>query len=165
MKDRFLSGKRNRSESEEKSKSKEDKKNKDKDHSHSKSRSRNRDRGDRDRERGGERNRDRRDRSHSHSNSHDHSRSPSRSRHEAEKRYHKKDDTSLPRQEKKSTDFDASHNFSYEENGQMKISTDFIVPDHLVSLLIGKNGENVRAIMNKSGAIITFSKEVIIIVI
>lgn len=50
--------------------------------------------------------------------------------------------------------------FSYEENGEMKINTDFIVPDQLVSLLRGTNGENVRTIMNKSGAIVTFSKEV-----
>lgn len=169
LKDRFLSGKRNRDESEEKSKSKE--KNKDKELSHSRShnrdRERNRDsRGERERERG---DRDHSCSSHSHSRDHDHdnnhSRSHSRSRHDKERRYHKKDDTSLPRPEKKTTEFDPSHNFSYEENGQMKISTDFIVPDHLVSLLIGKNGENVRAIMSKSGAIITFSKEVIIIVI
>ena len=55
--------------------------------------------------------------------------------------------------------------FSYTENGVTKINTDFTVPDHLVSLLIGKKGENVRAIMNSTGAVITFSKEVIIIII
>ena len=41
----------------------------------------------------------------------------------------------------------------------MKISIDFIVPDRLVSFLIGKNGENVRNIMSKTGALINFSKE------
>ena len=51
------------------------------------------------------------------------------------------------------------NNWSYEENGIMKISIDFIVPDRLVSFLIGKNGENVRTIMSKTGALINFSKE------
>ena len=51
------------------------------------------------------------------------------------------------------------NNWSYEENGIMKISIDFIVPDRLVSFLIGKNGENVRNIMSKTGALINFSKE------
>ena len=41
-----------------------------------------------------------------------------------------------------------------------KINTYFTVPDHLVSLLIGKKGENVRAIMNSTGAVVTFCKEV-----
>ena len=50
--------------------------------------------------------------------------------------------------------------FSYTENGVTKINTYFTVPDHLVSLLIGKKGENVRAIMNSTGAIVTFCKEV-----
>ena len=50
--------------------------------------------------------------------------------------------------------------FSYIENGVTKINTYFTVPDHLVSLLIGKKGENVRAIMNSTGAVITFCKEV-----
>ena len=50
--------------------------------------------------------------------------------------------------------------FSYIENGVTKINTYFTVPDHLVSLLIGKKGENVRAIMNSTGAIVTFCKEV-----
>jgi predicted PilT family ATPase len=49
--------------------------------------------------------------------------------------------------------------FSYEENGIMKISTDIMVPDHLVNILIGKKGENVRNIMSKTGASINFSKE------
>lgn len=42
----------------------------------------------------------------------------------------------------------------------MKISIDIIVPEYLVSLLIGRTGETVRGIMNKSGAIINFQKEV-----
>ena len=50
--------------------------------------------------------------------------------------------------------------FSYIENGVTKISTYFTVPDHLVSLLIGKKGENIRAIMNSTGAVVTFCKEV-----
>jgi len=49
--------------------------------------------------------------------------------------------------------------FSYIENGVTKINTYFTVPDHLVSLLIGKKGENVRAIMNSTGAVVTFCKE------
>jgi hypothetical protein len=44
----------------------------------------------------------------------------------------------------------------------MKISCDIIVPDYLVSLLIGKKGETIRGIMIKSGSIITFQKEVLI---
>lgn len=50
-------------------------------------------------------------------------------------------------------------NFSFDDNGITKISTDFIVPDHLVSLLIGKKGENVRTIMSQTGSSINFSKE------
>ena len=50
--------------------------------------------------------------------------------------------------------------FSYTENGVTKINTYFTVPEHLVSLLIGKKGENVRAIMNSTGAVVTFCKEV-----
>ena len=50
--------------------------------------------------------------------------------------------------------------FSYAENGVTKINIYFTVPDHLVSLLIGKKGENVRAIMNSTGAVVTFCKEV-----
>lgn len=55
---------------------------------------------------------------------------------------------------------DSSNNFSFEEKGIMKISIDILVPDYLVSLLIGKNGETTRSIMNKSGSLITFQKEV-----
>lgn len=44
----------------------------------------------------------------------------------------------------------------------MKICNDILVPDYLVSLLIGKNGESIRSIMNESGSTITFQKEVII---
>jgi hypothetical protein len=57
---------------------------------------------------------------------------------------------------------DPSNNISYEEKGTQKISLDIIVPDYLVSLLIGKNGECIRGIMNKSGSMINFQKEVII---
>ena len=46
------------------------------------------------------------------------------------------------------------------ENGVNKISTQFTVPEHLVSLLIGKNGENVKSIMHSTGANVTFCKEV-----
>ena len=46
------------------------------------------------------------------------------------------------------------------ENGINKISTQFTVPEHLVSLLIGKNGENVKSIMHSTGANVTFCKEV-----
>jgi hypothetical protein len=56
---------------------------------------------------------------------------------------------------------DPSTNISYEDKGIIKISTDIIVPDYLVSLLIGKNGECIRNIMNKSGSMINFQKEVI----
>lgn len=59
---------------------------------------------------------------------------------------------------------DPSSNISYEEKGVMKISTSILVPDYLVSLLIGKNGENIKGIMNKSGSMITFAKEVITII-
>lgn len=55
---------------------------------------------------------------------------------------------------------DPSNNTSYDEKGVMKISNDIIVPDYLVSLLIGKSGETIRSIMNKSGSMITFQKEV-----
>jgi len=58
---------------------------------------------------------------------------------------------------------DPSNNLSYEEGGQSKISADILVPDYLVSLIIGKNGECIRSIMNKTSTLITFSKEVIII--
>jgi hypothetical protein len=56
---------------------------------------------------------------------------------------------------------DPSNNLSYDEKGVQKISLDIIVPDYLVSLLIGKNGECIRGIMNKSGSMINFQKEVI----
>ena len=50
--------------------------------------------------------------------------------------------------------------FCCVENGINKISTQFTVPEHLVSLLIGKNGENVKSIMHSTGANVTFCKEV-----
>jgi len=55
---------------------------------------------------------------------------------------------------------DPSNNISYDEKGISKISIDIIVPDYLVSLLIGKNGECIRGIMTKSGSMITFQKDV-----
>jgi len=57
---------------------------------------------------------------------------------------------------------DPTNNISYEEKGTSKISIDIIVPDYLVSLLIGKNGECIRGIMSKSGSMITFQKDVIL---
>ncbi len=50
--------------------------------------------------------------------------------------------------------------FSFEENGVIKTNTYFIVPDHLVSVLIGKEGENSREIMSKTGTEIIYGKEV-----
>lgn len=55
---------------------------------------------------------------------------------------------------------DPSINSSYEENGVMKISNDILVPDYLVSVLMGRDSENIKTIMNKTGAIILFQKEV-----
>lgn len=55
---------------------------------------------------------------------------------------------------------DPLSNLSYEEKGIMKISVDMIVPDYLVSLMIGKNGNCIKTIMGKSGALINFQKEV-----
>lgn len=93
-------------------------------------------------------------RSRSWSRSQSQSRSFSRHNHD-DSRYRKKEI------QKRSSNYDNyTGTFSFEENGDIKINTDFIVPDHLVSLLIGKNGDNVRGIMNKTGATITFSKEV-----
>ena len=51
------------------------------------------------------------------------------------------------------------HYFLILEKGVTKINTYFTIPGHLVSLLIGKKGGNVRAIMNSSGAVVTFCKE------
>jgi hypothetical protein len=42
----------------------------------------------------------------------------------------------------------------------MKISCDIIVPDYLVSVLIGRNSETIKSIMNKSSTAISFQKEV-----
>ena len=49
---------------------------------------------------------------------------------------------------------------SFEEKGMMKISCDIIVPDYLVSVLIGRNSETIKSIMSKTGSTITFQKEV-----
>ena len=83
------------------------------------------------------------------------SRSRSRSRNGSRDRYRRE-------QRSRSKKYSRSNSplFSYTENGVTKINTYFTVPDHLVSLLIGKKGENVRAIMNSTGAVVTFCKEV-----
>lgn len=49
---------------------------------------------------------------------------------------------------------------SYLDNGLQKIATSIIVPDNLVSLLIGKNGDNIKSLMSKCGCLISFAKEV-----
>jgi len=41
----------------------------------------------------------------------------------------------------------------------MKIGIDILVPKYLTSILIGKNGENIKVIQEKSSASINFSKE------
>lgn len=53
----------------------------------------------------------------------------------------------------------------FEDNSQQpKVTSSILVPDYLVSLIIGKNRENVRNIANKSGASISFAKEVSLII-
>lgn len=53
----------------------------------------------------------------------------------------------------------------YEDNSQQqKVTSSILVPDYLVSLIIGKNRENVRNIANKSGSSISFAKEVSLII-
>ena len=93
--------------------------------------------------------------------SHSRSRSRSRSRSYDNNRNHRRYDNDY-RYEKNEKNYYSNNNiFSYEENGIIKINTYFLVPDNLVSFLIGKKGENVKNIMNKTGSIITFSKEYI----
>lgn len=53
---------------------------------------------------------------------------------------------------------------SFIDNGQQKIATSIVVPDNLVSLLIGKNGDNIKSLMNKCGCLISFAKEVSFII-
>jgi len=41
-------------------------------------------------------------------------------------------------------------NISFEDRGIMKIGIDILVPKYLTSILIGKNGENIKVIQEKS---------------
>ena len=50
--------------------------------------------------------------------------------------------------------------FSYDDNGQIKINTYFIVPDHLVNVLFDKEGENIKSINEKTGSKINFENDV-----
>ena len=104
----------------------------------------------RDRER--ERERDSSSRKYSRSNSRNYRRSHQRND-DYRKRYDKPKNTGRNYQKQYSK-------FCCVENGINKISTQFTVPEHLVSLLIGKNGENVKSIMHSTGASVTFCKEV-----
>ena len=52
------------------------------------------------------------------------------------------------------------HNITYEENGKFKITTNILVPDYLVSLLIGRNGDTIKGLMHRSNCTISFAKEV-----
>ena len=91
------------------------------------------------------------------------SRKYSRSDSREYRRSHTRNDDYRKRYDKpKSTrSFQKSYSkFCCVENGINKISTQFTVPEHLVSLLIGKNGENVKSIMHSTGASVTFCKEV-----
>lgn len=58
------------------------------------------------------------------------------------------------------TKTDTSKNISYDEKGVKKIITTIVVPDNLVSLLIGKNGDSIKGIMSKTDSIVSFAKEV-----
>lgn len=58
------------------------------------------------------------------------------------------------------TKSDTSKNISYDEKGIKKIITTIVVPDNLVSLLIGKNGDSIKGIMSKTDSIVSFAKEV-----
>jgi len=60
---------------------------------------------------------------------------------------------------------DPSNNTCYEEKGLLKISNDIIVPDYLVSLIIGRNGDCIKSLSNKTGCAINFLKEVFIVFI
>ena len=121
--------------------------------SSSRSRGRERERS-RERERERERDRDRESssRKYSRSNSRNYRRTHQRND-DYRKRYEKPKNTGRNYQKPYSK-------FCCVENGVNKISTQFTVPEHLVSLLIGKNGENVKSIMHTTGASVTFCKEV-----
>ena len=124
----------------------------------SRSRSRNRERSrSRSRERYRRDNQRSRSKKYSRSNSRNYGRSRSRNNDYRKRR----GDTERERDNNMNRNYSRSFpTFSYTENGVTKINTYFTVPDHLVSLLIGKKGENVRAIMNSTGAVVTFCKEV-----
>ena len=49
---------------------------------------------------------------------------------------------------------------SFDENGTTKLSVSILVPDQMVSMIIGSNGVNVKGLMNKTGSLISFAKEV-----
>ena len=124
--------------------------------SRSRSRSRNRDRS-RSRERYRRDNQRSRSKKYSRSNSRNYGRSRSRNNDYRKRR----GDNERERDNNMNRNYSRPFSlFSYTENGVTKINTYFTVPDHLVSLLIGKKGENVRAIMNSTGAVVTFCKEV-----
>ena len=138
--------------------------------SRSRSRSRNREK-ERERERDRSKSRDRYRRDNQRSRSKRYSRSDSRNYRRSSSRnddYRKRrGDNERERERERERDNNINRNyqrpyslFSYTENGVTKINTYFTVPDHLVSLLIGKKGENVRSIMNSTGAVVTFCKEV-----
>ena len=114
-------------------------------------RERSRDR-ERERERERERGRESSSRKYSRSNSRNYRRTHQRND-EYRKRYDKPKYTGRNYQKPFSK-------FCCVENGINKISTQFTVPENLVSLLIGKNGENVKSIMHSTGASVTFCKEV-----
>ena len=132
--------------------------------SRSRSRSRNRERS---RERYRRDNQRSRSKKYSRSNSRNYRRSRSRNEDYRKRRGDNERERERDRDRERERDNNINRNysrpyslFSYTENGVTKISTYFTVPDHLVSLLIGKKGENVRAIMNSTGAVVTFCKEV-----
>ena len=131
-------------------------------HYYNRSRSRSRSR-NRDRSRSRERDRYRRDnqRSRSKKYSRSNSRNYRRSRSRNDDYRKRRGENERERDNNTNRNYQRPYSlFSYTENGVTKINTYFTVPDHLVSLLIGKKGENVRAIMNSTGAVVTFCKEV-----
>jgi hypothetical protein len=134
--------------------------------SRSRSRSRNRER-ERERDRSKSRDRDRYRRDNQRSRSKRYSRSDSRNYRRSSSRNddYRKRRGDNERERERDNNINRNYQrpyslFSYTENGVTKINTYFTVPDHLVSLLIGKKGENVRSIMNSTGAVVTFCKEV-----
>jgi hypothetical protein len=57
------------------------------------------------------------------------------------------------------TEFYSNPKITYEENGELKSNISILVPDALVSLLIGNHGGTVKDLMQKTGAHISFSKD------